>query len=376
MTSPIQSILAAFTVQYGVMSRKVVDLIGVYLAQGMATDDAVDKAMRTVGTAAFLADAIDNVITLSASKGAGYTIPLLPELTDAWDPSGMKLSEKLHGTQKEMRSKIVSTISHQQSLNRHAMQAARALYDGYSSGDRVIKKQRIPQYLQRIVDFSRRSELSSKDKDNLFRLCRQAQRRVNALSEDGAPNKALRSAYTQVLNAVDSGTSKALDRAVKTAVEEKSRYVAERIARTEGSRAWADGFHVRYDDDENVAAYRWHLSSRHPDFDICDMYAHADLWGLGEGVYPKDKTPILPVHPHCLCHLSVVYRNEKKGEQHDRIRKGGDEWLSNISHSNRCDVLGIDGDKSWEDSNSDWRKYMRNWNPESAKSRLSDPERG
>jgi hypothetical protein len=106
------------------------------------------------------------------------------------------------------------------------------------------------------------------------------------------------------------------------------------------------------------------------------MYAHADLWGLGEGVYPKDKTPILPVHPHCLCHLSVVYRNEKKGEQHDRIRKGGDEWLSNISHSNRCDVLGIDGDKSWEDSNSDWRKYMRNWNPESAKSRLSDPERG
>ncbi len=44
--------------------------------------------------------------------------------------------------------------------------------------------------------------------------------------------KALKTAYAERLNVVQDGTEKALTRSIHTAIEEKSRYMAERIART------------------------------------------------------------------------------------------------------------------------------------------------
>ena len=242
------------------------------------------------------------------------------------------------------------------------MQAARALYDGYNSGVHVIRKQELPQYIQQVVHFVRRSEFPDDDYYALMRRVRRAKRQTERLGTHGAPNRALKTAYKQLLNAVEKNNTKAIENAVKTAVEEKSRYVAERIARTEAARAWADGFHYRYDGDDEVAAYRWKLSSRHPHFDICDMYAHADLWGLGPGIFPKDKTPILPVHPHCLCHLSPVYATELNGKQvKDNIKAGGDRYLKQQSHLKRCRLMGIEGAYAWEKDVADWRQYMRNW---------------
>ena len=57
------------------------------------------------------------------------------------------------------------------------------------------------------------------------------------LAQNGAPNRALKTSYKELLGAVESCSDKALKRAIRTAVEEKSRYVAERIARTESARA-------------------------------------------------------------------------------------------------------------------------------------------
>lgn len=39
--------------------------------------------------------------------------------------------------------------------------------------------------------------------------------------------------------------------------------------------------------DPLVVAVKWHLSSRHPVYDICDLYSAADMYNLGSGVYPK-----------------------------------------------------------------------------------------
>lgn len=371
MAGPLDKILLAFTIKYGKMSHKLIMLLGQYLETGLTTETAVQKAMAEAAVATFLEKAVGTAIAKAASEGAGMEIPLQPALMSAWDPSGMTLSAKLHGAGTEMRQKIISTIAGQQKLNSHALQAARALYEGYNSGDRVTRKQALPQYMQHIVDFSRRSFLSAGEAAHLRRKVRQAQKRVDLLGRNGAPNKALKTSYKELLEAVDIGTSKALEKAVRVAVEEKSRYVAERIARTEAARAWADGFHARYDTDERVAAYKWALSSRHPLFDICNMYADANLWGLGPGVYPKDKTPILPVHPHCLCHLALVYRKEiDTSKQVERIPAGGDEWLKGLTHEKRCQVLGIPGAKEWEQGQSDWRRYMGNWSSETAVSRL------
>ena len=79
-------------------------------------------------------------------------------------------------------------------------------------------------------------------------------------------------------------------------MQEKSRYTADRIARTEMARAWADGFLADIMQDDDVVAVKWKLSSRHPVFDVCDMYSKANMYNLGSGIYPKSKIPT-----HCLC---------------------------------------------------------------------------
>ncbi|WP_278968185.1 hypothetical protein [Megasphaera elsdenii] len=372
MKSPISGILKRFSQVF----QRAVDAVALYVIDNLDEDEdvkaVVEQAWLTYKISDVFMDAVRQAVKEACEAGYGQTIPLLPsQLEEAWDESGMTLSKKLHGVDKEMRARVVSTIKDQLKQNCHAMQAARQLYDGYRSGKAVVRQQNMPKYLQNIVNFARRSELTEADKAQMLRLVRRARRQVALIGEHGAPNQALRTAYSELLNAVADGSEKALDRAVHVALEEKSRYVAERIARTEAARAWADGFHARYDTDEDVAAYKWTLSSRHPHYDICDMYAQANLWGLGPGIFPKDKTPILPVHPHCLCHLSLVYVTEiDMSRQRNQIKDGGDAYLKRQSHQKRCYLLGIDGASAWEKGQADWRQYMRNWSSITAKSRL------
>ena len=161
-----------------------------------------------------------------------------------------------------------------------------------------------------------------------------------------------------------------LKRAVYVAVQEKSRYVAERIARTESARAWADGFIARYETDDTVAAYRWEVSSAHPCTDVCDMYANVDLWGLGKGIYPKDQCPTLPAHPHCLCYLSPIYEGEVDlNEQQDLREEGGNHWLQKQSKDVQRYLLGVQGAKAWEAGRS-WQDVLRNYSSTVMKSRV------
>lgn len=70
-----------------------------------------------------------------------------------------------------------------------------------------------------------------------------------------------------------------VDKAIDVVTQEKARYFAERIARTEKARAYMDGVMYQYANDPDCVTFKWKLSSRHPCDDICDLYARADLWG-------------------------------------------------------------------------------------------------
>ena len=102
------------------------------------------------------------------------------------------------------------------------------------------------------------------------------------------------------------------------------------------------------------------------------MYAKADMYNLGAGVYPKDKLPPLPVHPHCLCRYSEIYTGEVDTTKEKlRIREAGDKWLAGLTEYQRQKVLGVDGLKAWK-AGKDWRKYMHGYAGfEEAKSRLT-----
>lgn len=102
------------------------------------------------------------------------------------------------------------------------------------------------------------------------------------------------------------------------------------------------------------------------------MYAKADMYGLGKGVFPKDKIPNLPVHPHCLCHLAPVYLSELKGKkQKENIKEAGDKWLKTLPKQEQYKVLGLNGLKAWQNG-ADWRNYARNYSTDYAKTRLKD----
>lgn len=79
-----------------------------------------------------------------------------------------------------------------------------------------------------------------------------------------------------------------VDKAIDVATQERARYFAERIARTEKARAYMDGVMYHYANDPDCVAFKWKLSSCHPCDDICDLYARADLWGMGEGIFQND----------------------------------------------------------------------------------------
>lgn len=362
MKSPIAKILSKFSKVFHSMMSGVAATIMNNLDDDSSVGAATAHAWAAYEVADQVGDAVRQSVKESYEEGVGSTIKLFPSHLDkAWDDSGMTLSEKLHGSDKEMRDAIVETIREQLKENRHAMQAARKLYDGYNSGHAVTRQQGIPKYLQQIVAFARHSDLTDENRNDLLRQVRRAKRQVERLGQGGAPNQALKTAYSELLDAVVNGSEKALSRSVHTAVEEKSRYVAERIARTEAARAWADGFAEKYMDDDSVVAFQWKLASRHPKFDICDLYAEANLYGLGKGIYPKNATPRLPVHPHCLCHLAPVYRSELKGKKAvDQLEEGGRAWLEEQSLYHRQQILGIQGAKAFANRDS-WTKWARNY---------------
>ena len=241
---------------------------------------------------------------------------------------------------------------------------ARELYDGYNSGKAVTMQQALPKYLQTVRNAYGTPRIVAES--------RKALRNIERLSQNGAPTKALKAAYKQLIETAQTGTEEAMNKACWVAMQEKSRYIADRIARTEMARAWADGFLADIMQDDDVVAVKWKLSSRHPVFDVCDMYSKANMYNLGSGIYPKTKLPPLPAHPHCLCRLTTVYVGEVDlKKQKDCIKAEGEKWLANLSDDHRRKVLGIQGNKAFK-RGADWREYMRNWTaPQSMESRIS-----
>ena len=240
----------------------------------------------------------------------------------------------------------------------------RELYDGYNSEKAVTMQQALPKYLQAVRNAYGTPRIVAES--------RKALRNIERLSQNGAPTKALKTAYKQLIEIAQTGAEEALNKACWMAMQEKSRYIADRIARTEMARAWADGFIAKMKTDADIVAVKFKLSSRHPVFDVCDMYSKANMYNLGSGIYPKTKLPPLPAHPHCLCSLTTVYVGEVDlKKQKDCIKAEGEKWLANLSDDHRRKVLGIQGNKAFK-RGADWREYMRNWTaPQSMESRIS-----
>lgn len=116
---------------------------------------------------------------------------------------------------------------------------------------------------------------------------------------------------------------------------------AMRVFRTEINRAHGEAYQAAAFEHPDVIGTRFLLSPAHPRVDICDMHAKVNRYGLGPGVYPKDKNP-WPAHPNTLSFTEVVFADEVSDE--DKVGKQERlEWLKRQPVAVQYGVLGAQG---------------------------------
>jgi hypothetical protein len=97
-------------------------------------------------------------------------------------------------------------------------------------------------------------------------------------------------------------------------------YKTMRLARTEINTAYHETRRLSAMASPVVAGMQWRLSNRHPKWDICDLLADQDLYGLGQGVYPSEQLPPKP-HPNCICYTMDKLRDPSEWQEPKPIIK-------------------------------------------------------
>ncbi len=110
----------------------------------------------------------------------------------------------------------------------------------------------------------------------------------------------MRSATQQLVRELRSARPDQVRHVVDRWVLERARHQARVVARTETVEAYRDTYRQATAKQPYVKGYRWVLSNRHPNPDVCDLLANQNLHEMGPGGYPDGDVPLTP-HPLDLC---------------------------------------------------------------------------
>ena len=115
-------------------------------------------------------------------------------------------------------------------------------------------------------------------------------------------------------------------------------FQAERVMRTEINRAYGETAIQAAIQHPDVIGLRFNLSPLHPEVDICDFHAEANLHGLGPGIYPINDHP-WPAHPNTLSFMTPVFRDEITDQ--DRAgRQSMTDYLNQQAADKQDAILG------------------------------------
>lgn len=236
-------------------------------------------------------------------------------------PTAVTLSDMLYNNSTRVAGEVLPILLDAQEAQSTAVDLARTLYDGYDFSDQDVLDvvDKLPNY---ITDYINDNSLEEQFLDIADKL----------------KTKPLKTAVQGIADAVNEATEEALHKALEVYLQEKARYYADRVAKTEVQRAKsiADAWSMFNDDD--IQLVKWELSSRHTIFDICDYYANLDM-GYGKGIFPKNQYPALPLHPHCMCKVVPYYKPVEK----KYIKDPTDELMNSLPLDKQKDIAG-----SWD----------------------------
>lgn len=343
-TKSLKKILGQYGTEYREITGKLTRKIFEYMQAGDSVAKAYKKAIKEIPFGTLNSSAIENAVYEAALKGYGITAPdvfagvegegvLRHSLMEvAWNKDGMNLSTRLHGVNNVLHNNIRNTV--QRSLNAYKtiQQTAKALYDGYGNPEDVLNEAELPKYIEKIKTLTTRLYSGDAKAARESKIYKAAVHDLNKLKTPGlraAYNDAVESSTNdsksairkarkmtklgaskeEINNMLADERKKALEKALDVAAQEKTRYYAERIARTESARAYYEGQLAQVMNDDDVFGFQWRLSSAHVhDKSDCDCYDYSEMdVGYGKGIFPKHDVPELPAHPNCMCHLKEVF---------------------------------------------------------------------
>ena len=331
------------------------------LALGLKPNEAVRNAYATYPVMDMMKATLQAELVNTFMAGYGDDVPysaksISQAMSESWASDDLTLSKRLYRRSSTIRNEVADTIKQALKTNKTVKGLAKSIFDGYGKGG-IIPEASIPKFLSKLSDINISGEATPEAKRKERELLRSVKGKIARLD-----TPYVRAAYNEVAAAVEDGNEIRLQKAIYSATQEKARYHAERIARTENARAYADGQMNRFLDDDDIVAFQWKLSSRHPRYDICDFYANADLYGLGKGVYPKDKFPKLPAHPHCMCHIKPMTELDiDVNKRHNNLEQSGLEYIKSLSKKHQEVLLGVNGREQVLTGKETWQNIARGW---------------
>lgn len=335
--------------------------VKVQLSLGLTPNEAVRKAYSKYPVMDMMKATLQAELVNTFMAGYGDNVPysaksISQAMSESWASDDLTLSKRLYRRSSTIRNEVADTIKQALKTNKTVKGLAKSIFDGYGKGG-IIPEASIPKFLSKLSDINISGEATPEAKRKERELLRSVKGKIARLD-----TPYVRAAYNEVAAAVEDGNEIRLQKAIYNATQEKARYHAERIARTENARAYADGQMNRFLDDEDIVAFQWKLSSRHPRYDICDFYANADLYGLGKGVYPKDKFPRLPAHPHCMCHIKPMTELDIDiNKRHNNLEQSGLEYIKSLSKQHQEVLLGVNGREQVLTGKETWQNIARGW---------------
>ncbi len=226
-------------------------------------------------------------------------------------PDGLRLSDRVWRWQERTRRGVSDVVARGvragESANNLIYDMQRAIE---AQGPRFgIATKQVDDWAADLARAGRRALTTPKAYSQWLKSMEAARAHLDKLAEGGTRRQAEQT-FRNLRRAVLDGQAGAIDEALRWWVYDRQLYSLKRIARTEMSTAHHRAGIAASIEDGDVIGYRWRLSGSHPVWDICDLYAGVDF-GMGRGVFPKDKVPAGKAHPHCLCSLTPVTRPRK-----------------------------------------------------------------
>ena len=216
------------------------------IAEGYAVPFAVRQAYREYPVMRILFGELIDQIRAEAERGYGEALPqgITDRLfTQSWAPDNLTLSERTTRGGILVRELVARTISEQIKRSATYRQASLAIFDGYQEAG-IIPTQSLPKFLREMTQIARRMNIP---RGEMLAMLKPIRRQVAKGTTAG-----MRAAYSQLVDALEDQNEKALNKAIYAATQERTRYFADRIARTEMVRAarWQSSSPLRLGDNE------------------------------------------------------------------------------------------------------------------------------